>query len=182
MRYRYIDRFYYHLWRSNMTYETKNITFHAINVKVSSESQCSRTLPMNVAIESAYCGCERTLCMHWVWSKMWGKHYRIWSMVEHCIKVWYLDSRTCLEQSVHSRPLSSLVPRRCISHRNACALVTWKQWFRNGMRSNMYRCESWNPVLLKVVQQFGGSWAHPDLMLALWSHIIPFFDITMYFT
>ena len=36
-----------------MTYETKNITFHVIRVKVSSKSRCSRTLPMNVAIESA---------------------------------------------------------------------------------------------------------------------------------
>ena len=32
-----------------MTYETKNITFHVIRVKVSSKSRCSRTLPMNVA-------------------------------------------------------------------------------------------------------------------------------------
>ena len=30
-----------------MTYETKNITFHMIRVKVSSDSQCSITLPMN---------------------------------------------------------------------------------------------------------------------------------------
>ena len=41
-----------------MTNETKNIIFHAIHVKVSSKSRCSRTLPMNVAIESAHCGCE----------------------------------------------------------------------------------------------------------------------------
>ena len=38
-----------------MTYGTKNITFHVIRVKVSSKSWCSRTLPMNVAIESAHC-------------------------------------------------------------------------------------------------------------------------------
>ena len=44
-----------------MTYETKNITFHVICVKVSSKSQCSRTLPMNVAIESEHCGCERIM-------------------------------------------------------------------------------------------------------------------------
>ena len=37
-----------------MTYETKNITFHVIHVKVSSDSRCSRTLLMNVAIESAH--------------------------------------------------------------------------------------------------------------------------------
>ena len=39
-----------------MTYETKNTTFHIIDVKVSCDSRCSRTLPMNVAIESARCG------------------------------------------------------------------------------------------------------------------------------
>ena len=44
-----------------MTYEIKNITFHMIHVKVSSKSQCSRTLPLNVGIKSAqcYCGCEK---------------------------------------------------------------------------------------------------------------------------
>ena len=39
-----------------MTYETNRITFHVIHVKVSSDSRCSRTLPMNAAIESAHCG------------------------------------------------------------------------------------------------------------------------------
>ena len=59
-----------------MTYETKNITFHVIRVKVSSKSRCSRTLPMNVAIESVHCGCERNSCKGWAWSKMSGKHRR----------------------------------------------------------------------------------------------------------
>ena len=36
----------------------QNITFYVIHVKVSSNFRCSRTLPMNVAIESAHCGCE----------------------------------------------------------------------------------------------------------------------------
>ena len=45
-----------------MTYETKNITFHVIHVKVSSESRYPRTLPMNVAIESAHCGSEKNSC------------------------------------------------------------------------------------------------------------------------
>ena len=45
-----------------MTHESKNITFHVIHVKVSIESQSSRPLPMNVAIESARCGCERNSC------------------------------------------------------------------------------------------------------------------------
>ena len=40
-----------------MTYETKNITFHVICVKVSSGSRCSRTLPMNVAMNR--CGSLR---------------------------------------------------------------------------------------------------------------------------
>ena len=50
-----------------MTYETKNITFHVIHVKVSSDSRSSRTLPMNVAIESALCDCERNSCKDRVW-------------------------------------------------------------------------------------------------------------------
>ena len=57
-----------------MTYETKNITFHVIRVKVSSKSQYFRTSPMNVAIDSAHCGCERNSCKDWAWSKMRGKH------------------------------------------------------------------------------------------------------------
>ena len=42
-----------------MTYETKTITFHVIHVKVSNDSPCLRTLPMNVAIESAHCDKSR---------------------------------------------------------------------------------------------------------------------------
>ena len=62
-----------------MTYgvETKNITFHVIHVKVSRDFTCSRTLPMNVAIESADCDCERNSCKDWAWLKMCGKHSRI---------------------------------------------------------------------------------------------------------
>ena len=41
----------------------QKITFHVIRVKVSSKSRCLRTLPMNVAIESAHCGCERNSCI-----------------------------------------------------------------------------------------------------------------------
>ena len=63
------ERFYYRLRRSNMTYETKNITFHVVRVK--------RNLPMNVIIESAHCGCERNSCKDWAWSKMCGK--QLWS-------------------------------------------------------------------------------------------------------
>ena len=34
-----------------MAYKTKNIMFHVIHVKVSSDSQCSRTFTMNAAIK-----------------------------------------------------------------------------------------------------------------------------------
>ena len=57
-----------------MTHETKNITVHVIHVKVSSNSRCSRTLPINVAIESAHYGYERNSCKDWAWSKTCGKH------------------------------------------------------------------------------------------------------------
>ena len=70
-----------------MTYETKKITFHVIHVKVSSDSQCSKTLLMNVAIESGHCDCVRNSCKYWVWSKMCGKHSQILSKAEHCIKL-----------------------------------------------------------------------------------------------
>ena len=35
------------------------MTFHVTHVQVSYDSQCSRTLPMNVTIESAHCDCDR---------------------------------------------------------------------------------------------------------------------------
>ena len=127
----------------NMTSYTKNIIFYAMHVKVSRDTRRSRTLAMNVAIKSAHCGCERNSCKDWAWWKMCGKHGRIWSKAEHCIKVWYSDSRTCLGKSVHSRPLSSLVPQRPVSHRNACELSHMEAMVRmvdNGMGSNMYRC------------------------------------------
>ena len=60
-----------------MTYETTNIIFHMIHVKVSSDSRCSRTVPMNVAIKSAHCGCVRNSCKDWAWSKICGKHGQI---------------------------------------------------------------------------------------------------------
>ena len=69
-----------------MTYETENITFHVIRVKVSSDSQCSRTLQINIAIESAHRGCERNACKDWARSKRCGKHGRM-IKAEHCIKV-----------------------------------------------------------------------------------------------
>ena len=60
-----------------MRYETKNITTHIIHVKVSRNSRYSRTLLMNVAIESAHCGSERNSYKEWVWLNMCGKHNQI---------------------------------------------------------------------------------------------------------
>ena len=54
------ERLYYHLRGSNMTYETKNITFHVIRVKVSSDSRCSRTY-INEC-------CNRE-CTLWLWDQ-----------------------------------------------------------------------------------------------------------------
>ena len=65
-----IDRFYYHPQRSNMTYDTNNITFHVIHEKVSNDSRCSRNS-----------------CKDWAWSKIYRKHGRILLEVEHCIKL-----------------------------------------------------------------------------------------------
>ena len=141
-----------------MTYETKNITFHVIRVKVSSKSWCSRTLPMNVAIDSAHCGCERNSCKDWAWSKMCGKHGWIWSKAEHYIKVWYSASRTCLGQSIHSRPLSSLGPQRPVSHRSACELSLMEAmvWMTdNRMGSNMYRCVRFPHFVKNMVRLLG---------------------------
>ena len=68
-------------------------------------------------------------------------------LVEDVWKAWLnmikgkCDIRTCLGQSMHSRPLSSLVPQRSISHRNACELSRMEAMVRmvdNVMDSNMY--------------------------------------------
>ena len=53
-----------------MTYETKNITFHVLRVKVNNDSRYSRIFPMDVAIESPHCGCERNSCKDWARSNM----------------------------------------------------------------------------------------------------------------
>ena len=92
-------------------------------------SQCSRTLPMNATIGSAHCDCERNSCKDCVWSKMCGTHSWIWSKAEHCIQVWHWDSRTCFRQSVHIRPLSSLVPQHPVSHHNVCEVSRVEEWF-----------------------------------------------------
>ena len=60
-----------------MTYETKKIAFHIIHVKVNGDSQCLRTLPMNVAIESTLCDCERSSCKDCIWLTMRRKHNQI---------------------------------------------------------------------------------------------------------
>ena len=48
-----------------------------------------------------------------------------------------------IQRALHSQPLSSLMPQRPISHRNACELSLMEAMVRmadNGMSSNMYRC------------------------------------------
>ena len=84
-----------------MTYETKNILhFHVIRVKASSDSRCSRTLPMNVAIESAHHGCERNSC------KDWARVEEMWKAWSNMIK------GIALYQSVILR-LSNLFRENC---------------------------------------------------------------------
>ena len=56
-----------------MIYETKILHFYIIRAKVSNDSQCSRTLPMKVAI-------KRNSCKDWVWSKMCGNHS--WNVIK----------------------------------------------------------------------------------------------------
>ena len=123
----------------NMTYETKNITFHVIHVKVSSGSWCSRTLLMNVA--SAHCDYERDSCKDKGWSKICGNHSWMWSKVEHCIKLCYSDSQTCFGQSVHNRLLPSHVSQHLVSHRNVSKLSCMEaivQMVDNRIGFNMY--------------------------------------------
>ena len=97
-----IDRFYYfggQIWPTR----PKILYFRLMHMKVCSNSQCSRTLLMKFAIESALYDCDRNSCKDWVWSKTCGEHRQMWSKVEHCINVWYSYSQTCLGQSVHNR-------------------------------------------------------------------------------
>ena len=122
-----------------------------IHVKVSIDYWCSRTLPMNVAIESAHCGCERNLCKDWVWSKMCRKHGRIWSKAHNCIKMWYSNSRTYFGQSVHSQLLSSLVPQHPSSHCNEFEPSHMEAMVRmanNGNGSTMVRDHIWMMALI----------------------------------
>ena len=53
-----------------MTYETKKLHYHVIHVKLTSDSRCSRTLPMNVAVKSAHSDRDKNLRKDWFWSKM----------------------------------------------------------------------------------------------------------------
>ena len=46
---------------------------------------------MNVAIESAHCGCERNLCKDRAWLKMCGKHNIVSKFDTHRV-----HSQTCL--------------------------------------------------------------------------------------
>ena len=62
------ERLYYRLRRSNMTYETKSITFHVIRVKVSIDSPCSRNFTNE---------CCNQECTSWLWVEMWNTCLRI---------------------------------------------------------------------------------------------------------
>ena len=97
---------------------------------------------MNVAIESA----------NWLWEsfiqglglvKDVGSIVRMWLKAEHCTKVWYSDSWTCLGQSVHSQLLSSLVPQCPVSHCSDCELSHIEAMVGmadSNMGFNMYSC------------------------------------------
>ena len=50
----------------------RNIMFSHNTCESGCDSQCSRTLLINVAIGSAHNECERILCKDWVWSRMCG--------------------------------------------------------------------------------------------------------------
>ena len=105
-----------------MTYETKNITFHVKHVKVNSNSRCSRTLPINVAIKSAHCSCERNRE-----SNGFGRRC-VESMVEYDQRqsiismcdtqtLELVEGKVCMVDHSHH-----LFPQRPVSHHNACEL------------------------------------------------------------
>ena len=119
--------------------------FHVIHVKVSSCSWCTRTLLMNVAIDSEHCDCERILCKDWVWLKMCGKRSRMWPKQEHGIKVWYFDSWTWCKKSCDIWRWS-LVPPRLVSHCSAC------EW--SHMEAIVHMANSWMGSMC-VVSLFG---------------------------
>ena len=113
----------------------------------SSHSWCSRTLFVNVLIESAHYHYERNSCKDWVSLEMCRKQNWIWSREKNFIKVWHSNPQTCSRQCVISLLLSSLVPRYPISHRNDCKLMIMEPIIRianNGMGYNMYWC-AWLP-------------------------------------
>ena len=49
------------------------VKYHLRNKKDSNGCRCSRTLLLDVRIESAHCDCERNLCMGWGGLKMCSK-------------------------------------------------------------------------------------------------------------
>ena len=80
-----------------MSYETQNIMCHILHVKVNSESRFSRTLPMNVAINSTHRHCDKFV-------QGLGLVKDVWNALLNVIK------DRAVYQCVHSRPLSPLMP------------------------------------------------------------------------
>ena len=78
-----------------------------------------------------HCDCEINPCNDWVWSNMCGKHSWMWSMANHCIKVWYLVSKLwskvehCIKVCIvnYSYPLC---PKAHITMH--VSYVAWKEW------------------------------------------------------
>ena len=78
--------------------------------------------------------------------------------------MWYLDSRTCLRQAVHTLPLSSLVPQCPISHRNAYELS-----FMEAIPSYLPPFNSSHPLTLSSLQLFSSfNSVLPLTLVMLW--------------
>ena len=106
--------------------------------KVSGDSQCSRTLLMNVA----HCDCDKIV-------QGLGFVKDVWKALSNMIKGRALYQSVIrrlpnlFRVSVHSQPFSSIVPQCPVSHCNAYELIRMEAmvWMTyNGMGTNMYRC------------------------------------------
>mgnify|MGYP007069662555 CR=1 FL=1 len=149
-----------------MIYETKNITLHIIHVKVSSDCPCPRTVPMNVAINGAHCGCERN---SWVWSKMFRTHKGIWLTTVHWIKVWYSNSWTCLGQLCIVDHSHHMCPTPCLTSQCMWAKL-------HGSNVNMFALtmegSRTNGRIWSILSDFGSLFAISQNSLIPVSHIL----------
>ena len=114
---------------------------------MNSGSQCSRTLLRNITIKGAHCVNKRNS------SKMCEKHSRMWSKLEHCIRMWYSDSplvqgkvciinysrHMCLNtlcRFIVSMANNKVAALKCIDVRNFPA---WRKiWFCNYFSMSWY--------------------------------------------